>query len=142
MVQLASLYRNSLKSYEASKIAGSESENRKKEFPPIPASFHHSVYFAARLFVGTLFVLLSDFMSVCLSDCLSLCLPVCLSYVFLQRTAKTSRDYHLLTMPFLLFSDASLHPTALIHLLAHALRCAHSFALLLNHSFPSWWKNE
>ena len=88
MVQLASLYRNSLKSYEASKINESESEKKKKEFPPIPASFHHSVYFAAGSFVGTLFVLLSDFLSVCLSDCLSLCLPVCLSYVFLKELQR------------------------------------------------------
>ena len=52
MVQSASLYHYSVKSYIALQINGSELEKSKKEFPPIPVSFHHSVYFAVCLIVS------------------------------------------------------------------------------------------
>ena len=51
-MQSASLYHYSVKSYIALQINGSELEKSKKEFSPIPASFHHSVYFAVYLNVG------------------------------------------------------------------------------------------
>ena len=52
------------------RLMGQNRKKRKKEFPPIPVSFHWSVYLAA-----CLFVFLSDF---CLSVCLSVHLSICL----------------------------------------------------------------
>ena len=97
---------------------------KKKEFPPVLVSFHHSIYFAVSLFVGIFLCLISWFF-VCLSVCLSVDQPVC----FYKGAAKT----HLLKRPLPLFSDGSLHSTALICLLARTLRCAHLVARSLTH---------
>ena len=88
MVQLASLYHNSVKSYLAFKVKGSESEKKKKEFPPIPVSFHHTVYYAVFLFVGISLCLI---VWLCLTVCPSIPLSVCLSVFRLSKgAAKTT----------------------------------------------------
>ena len=111
MVESASLYHNSLKSYKLQRLTG---QKRKKKEKGI--SSHSSVLppkcllscLSVCLFV---FVLLSDF---CLSVCLSTCLFVlCLS----TEAAKTSCDY--------LFAHKAI---SIVFRCVLALHCAHSFA--------------